>query len=276
MNAYKSELYTFAKLPTVRLVSALCVLLAGFGASLQWSLPYLLKIDPPKSTDGPAGEQVAALIAAADPALERFQLAALDITGSGQSSGISSFLMAIVALGITVAIVPFSSGAIVWKVAKRSRSPWAVGQLLAILTVVLLVLVAACVVSLLVALVATEILHVDLILTSELPLVWLRGAAAMLLIATAIYGVVLALRKSGPAVGVIIAIVMLGVILGTIGSMAGWDPALFAWLPTNAVGAAGGMGLMESISPALGLLCLTGWAAFSLSIGLLRFSRANL
>ncbi|MDU0478223.1 hypothetical protein QVA66_03100 [Staphylococcus chromogenes] len=276
MNAYKSELYTMFRLPAVRLVAALCVLMSGVGASLQWSLPFLLKIDPPTATDGPAGEQVAALIAASDPALERFQLAAMDITGSGQSSGISAFLIAMVALGIVAAVIPFGSGAVVWKVAQQSRLKWAVSQLLALLTLVLLCVIAACGLNVVIGLMAAGMHGVTLHFSATHFAVWARGIAALLLLVIAIYGVVLAVRKSGQSVGIIVGIVMVGVIVGTVGSLAGWSPAVFGWLPTSAVSAAGGMNLGETLSPALGLLSLAGWAVVSAGIGLIRFSRANL
>lgn len=274
----KSELYTLRHLPNVLVVSILAILMAGVGATLQWSLPFLLKIDPPQVGDGPAGQQVQALIDASDPATAGFQLAALDITGSGQSSGISIFVIAIVALAITAASYAFSSGAVVWKVVGTgSRLKWAMSLIVAVLASAFLVCLGTCLLAAGIAVVAAPLNGSTLVTpTADVAAMWLRGTLAVLLLVAAIVGVVLAVRKVGPAIGIVVAVVMAGVIFGTVGSMAGWDPYAYSWLPTTAVTIAGGQGLTQTLDPWIGIGALAGWAALSLGIGLTRFSRANL
>lgn len=278
MNTLKSEIYTLRHLPTVTIVAVLAALMAGVGAVLQWSLPFLLKIDPPQAGDGPAGQQVQALIDAANPAAAAFQLAALDITGSGQSSGISIFLITVVALAVTAASYAFSSGAVVWKVVGAgSRVKWALALITSVLGSVLMVCLGACVVVAGIALVAAPMNDASLVAPlSDVLVTWLRGTLAVVLLAAAIVGVVLAVRKVGAAIGIVVAVVMAGVIVGTIGSMAGWDPLAYSWLPTSAVTTAGGQGLMQTLNPWVGVGFLAGWAALSLGTGLTRFSRTNL
>lgn len=274
----KSELYTLRHLPNVLVVSILAVLMAGVGATLQWSLPFLLKIDPPQAGDGPAGQQVQALIDASDPSLAGFQMAALDITGSGQSSGISIFVIAIVALAITAASYAFSSGAVVWKVVGTgSRVKWALSLTSAVLCSVLLVCVGACIFNALIALVAAPMNNASLVApAADVAIMWLRGSLAVALLALAITGVVLAVRKVGPAIGIVVAVVMAGVIFGTVGAMAGWDPYVYCWLPTSAVTIAGGQGLTQTLNPWVGIGALAAWATLSMGLGLARFTRANL
>lgn len=278
MNSLNSEFFTIRKLPTVAIVAVLSVVLAGVGAILQWSLPFLLKIDPPQAGDGPAGEQVQALIDAADPATAGFQLAALDITGSGQSSGLSMFLIAIVALTITAASYAFSSGAVVWKVVGTdSRMRWALSLVTAVLGAVLLVCVGACAITTVISLAAAPMNNVSLVAPAgDTVVMWLRGSLAIVLLAASIVGVVLAVRKVGAAIGIVVAVLMAGVIFGTIGSMAGWDPIVYGWLPTSAVTTAGGQGLTQTANPWSGIGALVGWAVLSLGLGLARFNRANL
>ncbi|AKK02496.1 hypothetical protein [Corynebacterium epidermidicanis] len=274
----KSELYTLRHLPNMLVVSILAILMAGVGATLQWSLPFLLKIDPPQAGDGPAGQQVQALIDASDPAKAGFQLAALDITGSGQSSSISIFIIAIVALTITAASYAFSSGAVVWKVVGTgSRLKWALSLTAAVLCSVLLVCVGACIFSALIALVAAPMSDASLVApTADVAMMWLRGTLAVVLLALALTGVVLAVRKVGSAIGIVVAVVMAGVIFGTVGAMAGWDPYAYSWLPTSAVTIAGGQGLTQTLNPWVGISALGAWAALSMGLGLARFTRANL
>ncbi|MFV8395594.1 hypothetical protein [Corynebacterium hindlerae] len=274
----KSELYTLRHLPNMRVVSTLAVLMAGVGGALQWSLPFLLKIDPPQAGDGPAGQQVQALIDAADPATAGFQLAALDITGSGQSSGISIFLIAIVALAITAASYAFSSGAVVWKVVGTgSRMKWALSLTSAVLCSVLLVCVGACIFNALIALVAAPMNNASLVApAADVAIMWLRGSLAVALLALAITGVILAVRKVGPAIGIVVAVVMAGVIFGTVGAMAGWDPYVYSWLPTSAVTIAGGQSLTQTLDPWVGIAALAAWATLGMGLGLARFTRANL
>lgn len=274
----KSELFTLRHLPNMRVVSILAVLMAGVGGALQWSLPFLLKIDPPQAGDGPAGQQVQALIDASDPSQYSFQMAALDITGSGQSSGISIFVIAIVALTITAASYAFSSGAVVWKVVGTgSRVKWALSLTAAVLSAVVLVCLGGCILNSLVALVAAPMNDVSIIApAADVAIMWLRGSLAVALLALAITGVVLAVRKVGPAIGIVVAVVMAGVIFGTVGAMAGWDPVVYSWLPTSAVTTAGGQGLTQTLNPWVGIGALAAWAALSISLGLARFTRANL
>ncbi|MDK8897262.1 MULTISPECIES: hypothetical protein [unclassified Corynebacterium] len=274
----KSELYTLRHLPNVLIVAILAVMMAGISAVLQWALPFLLKIDPPQVGDSPTGQQVQALIDGSDPTTSSFQLAALDITGSGQSTGISIFLIAIVALTVTAASYPFSSGAVVWKVVGAgSRMKWVRSLIAAVLSTVLLVCVAACVLNSLIALVAAPMNDVSLVASaSNVAVVWLRGSLAVLLLTLAIIGVVLAIRRIGPAIGVIVAVLMAGVILGTIGVMAGWEPYLYSWLPSSAVSIAGGQGATQTMNPWVGIAVLAGWSVVSMGLGLTRFYRANL
>lgn len=274
----KSEIYTLRHLPSVVILTILAILMAGVGSTLQWSLPFLLKIDPPQAGDGPAGQQVQALIGASNPANPNFQLAALDITGSGQSSGISIFIIAIVALATTAASYAFSSGAVVWKVVESgSRIKWALSLVTAAMGAVALVCLGACLLNGLIALVAAPLNDVALVApVTDIAITWLRGILAVSLLAAAIIGVVLAVRKVGLAIGIVVAVVMLGVIFGTVGAMAGWDPLVYSWLPTSAVTVAGGRGLTQTLSPWFGVGALAVWASVSLGIGLSRFSRANL
>ncbi|WP_144790662.1 hypothetical protein [Corynebacterium singulare] len=274
----KSEFYTLRHLPNVLIVAILAVMMAGIGAVLQWALPLLLKIDPPQVGDSPTGQQVQALIDGSDPTTSSFQLAALDITGSGQSTGISILLIAIVALTITAASYPFSSGAVVWKVVGAgSRMKWVRSLIAAVLSTVLLVCAGACVLNSLIALVAAPMNDVSLVTSaSDVAVVWLRGSLAVLLLSLAIIGVVLTIRRIGPAIGVIVAVLMAGVILGTIGVMAGWEPYLYNWLPSSAVSIAGGQGATQTTNPWVGIAVLTGWSVVSMGLGLTRFHRANL
>ncbi|MEJ5927529.1 hypothetical protein WG915_02730 [Corynebacterium sp. H128] len=278
MKCLKSEFYTLRMLPSVFLIAILALFATGIGASLQWALPFLLKIDPPEVGEGAVGEQVQALIDASNPAFSGFQLAALDITGSGQSSGISIFLITMVALSISAASVAFSSGAIVWKViGSGSRLRWAFSMIAAVLAMVLVVCIAACLFASVIAAIAAQMHGVSLsVPAGDLALTWLRGTIAILSFSAAIIGVVLAVRKVGLAIGIVVGVVMLGVIVGTIGAMAGWDPMSYAWLPTSAVTTAGGQSLAHAVDPWIGIASLMGWAVLSLGIGLSRFARANL
>lgn len=278
MKIFTSELYTLRKLPSVLITFTLAVVMAVVGASLHWSLPYLLKLDPPERGAGPAAEQVDALLAASDPALKSFQTAGLDITGSGQSSGISVFIIAVVALVIAAAIVSFSSGAVVWKtVASGNRISWALGALAAVAVVVLATCVIVCAALAVTASIAMAMHSVSVeVSAGDVAIVWLRGILSVLLLAVTIFGCVLTLRKQGLVLGVVIGVVVAGVILGTIGSMAGWNELTYSWLPTNAVTVAGGQGLMSTLNPWVGIGILAAWAAVSLGIGLRNFKCANL
>lgn len=97
----KTELYTAIHLRSIRIAAMALPIVAAFTSILAWVLDIAAPEELPQSFA---------------PESSQFQLQALDITGSTQSSGVAGSYIVVSVLGVLMVATNYRHGAATWKV----------------------------------------------------------------------------------------------------------------------------------------------------------------
>ncbi|WP_080792969.1 hypothetical protein [Corynebacterium pacaense] len=274
-GATASELYTATRVRSLQVTIALVVLAAVFGSAMVWALPSLMTQVGAQDAEAAAGMGVD--LGAYSPENPGFQLMALDVSGSFQS-GMPMIILVVIALAVLIPGMSFRYGAVTWKVLLvGGRLRWAVGTLGAVACLTAAVGVVSAIAVAAVGYGAAAVQGTNISVSVwELLGMWLRGIGTLVLIAVMSSAVVIALRSLGRALAVIAGVAVLGILLNTVGTFAGWEGGYFSWLPLNAAASAVGVSPQAPLSIAAGWGVLTLWTVLAVAWGLIRVRRYTL
>lgn len=257
----KTELYTAIHLRSIRIAAMALPIAAAFTSILAWVLGIAAPEKLPQSFA---------------PESSQFQLQALDITGSAQSSGVAGSYIVASVLGVLMVATNYRHGAVTWKVL-HGRGRWGLNILGAVGAVTAGAAAVSCVIAGVITVVATQLSGTPWeVAFSDVLLMWIRGIAALTLLAVTTAALTLATR-SGLVSGVILGVAYtIEAIIAAIGAVAGWNLTAIGWLPLQSVLSAVGISTLAPYSSGAGLLLCAGWTALVGIIGISRLKTYNL
>ena len=257
----KTELYTAIHLRSIRIAAMALPIAAAFTSILAWVLGIAAPEELPQSFA---------------PESSQFQLQALDITGSAQSSGTTGSYIVASVLGVLMVATNYRHGAVTWKVL-HGRGRWGLNILGAVGAVTAGAAAVSCVIAGVITVVATQLSGTPWeVALGDVLLMWIRGVAGLTLLAVSTAALTLATR-SGLVSGVILGVVYtIEAIIAAIGAVAGWNLTAIGWLPLQSVLSAVGISTLAPYSSGAGLLLCVGWTALVGIIGISRLKTYNL
>ena len=257
----KTELYTAIHLRSIRIAALALPIVAAFTSILAWILGILIPEELPQSFT---------------PDSTEFQLQALDITGSAQSSGIAGSYIVASVLGVLMVATNYRHDTVTWKVL-HGRGRWGMNILIAVGAVTAVAAAVSCVIAAVVTGVATQVNGTSWnVPVSDALLMWARGIVALTLLAVTTAALTLATR-SGLVSGVILGVAYtIEAIIAAIGAVAGWNLTAIGWLPLQSALSAVGTSTLAPYSSSAGLLLCVGWTALVGIIGISRLKTYNL
>ena len=257
----KTELYTAIHLRSIRIAAMALPIAAAFTSILAWVLGIAAPEELPQSFA---------------PESSQFQLQALDITGSTQSSGVAGSYIVVSVLGVLMVATNYRHGAVTWKVL-HGRGRWGLNILGAVGAVTAGAAAVSCVIAGVITVVATQLSGTPWeVALSDVLLMWIRGIAALTLLAVTTAALTLATR-SGLVSGVILGVAYtIEAIIAAIGAVAGWNLTAIGWLPLQSALSAVGTSTLAPYSSGAGLLLCAGWTALVGIIGISRLKTYNL
>ena len=257
----KTELYTAIHLRSIRIAAMALPIAAAFTSILAWVLGIAAPEELPQSFA---------------PESSQFQLQALDITGSTQSSGVAGSYIVASVLGVLMVATNYRHGAVTWKVL-HGRGRWGINILAAVAVVASAMAAVSCVIAGVITAVATQLNGTPWeVALGDVLLMWIRGVAGLTLLAVSTAALTLATR-SGLVSGVILGVAYtIEAIIAAIGAVAGWNLTAIGWLPLQSVLSAVGISTLAPYSSGAGLLLCVGWTALVGIIGISRLKTYNL
>ena len=257
----KTELYTAINLRSIRIAAMALPIAAAFTSILAWVLGIAAPEELPQSFA---------------PESSQFQLQALDITGSTQSSGVAGSYIVASVLGVLMVATNYRHGAVTWKVL-HGRGRWGLNILGAVGAVTAGAAAVSCVVAGVITVVATQLSGTPWeVALSDVLLMWIRGIAALTLLAVTTAALTLATR-SGLISGVILGVAYtIEAIIAAIGTVAGWNLTAIGWLPLQSVLSAVGVSSLAPYNSGAGLMLCAAWTVLAGIIGISRLKTYNL
>ena len=257
----KTELYTAINLRSIRIAAMALPIAAAFTSILAWVLGIAAPEELPQSFA---------------PESSQFQLQALDITGSTQSSGVAGSYIVVSVLGVLMVATNYRHGAVTWKVL-HGRGRWGLNILGAVGAVTAGAAAVSCVVAGVITVVATQLSGTPWeVALSDVLLMWIRGIAALTLLAVTTAALTLATR-SGLISGVILGVAYtIEAIIAAIGTVAGWNLTAIGWLPLQSVLSAVGVSSLAPYNSGAGLMLCAAWTVLAGIIGISRLKTYNL
>ena len=257
----KTELYTAIHLRSIRIAAMALPIAAAFTSILAWVLGIAAPEKLPQSFA---------------PESSQFQLQALDITGSAQSSGVAGSYIVASVLGVLMVATNYRHGAVTWKVL-HGRGRWGLNILGAVGAVTAGAAAVNCVIAGVITVVATQLSGTPWeVALSDVLLMWIRGIAALTLLAVTTAALTLATR-SGLISGVILGVAYtIEAIIAAIGAVAGWNLTAIGWLPLQSVLSAVGVSSLAPYNSGAGLMLCAAWTVLAGIIGISRLKTYNL
>ena len=257
----KTELYTAIHLRSIRIAAMALPIAAAFTSILAWVLGIAAPEELPQSFA---------------PESSQFQLQALDITGSTQSSGVAGSYIVASVLGVLMVATNYRHGAVTWKVL-NGRGRWGLNILGAVGAVTAGAAAVSCVIAGVITVVATQLSGTPWeVALSDVLLMWIRGIAALTLLAVTTAALTLATR-SGLVSGVILGVAYtIEAIIAAIGAVAGWNLTAIGWLPLQSVLSAVGVSSLAPYNSGAGLMLCAAWTVLAGIIGISRLKTYNL
>ena len=257
----KTELNTAIHLRSIRIAALALPIVAAFTSILAWILGILIPEELPQSFA---------------PESSQFQLQALDITGSTQSSGVAGSYIVASVLGVLMVATNYRHGAVTWKVL-HGRGRWGLNILGAVGAVTAGAAAVSCVIAGVITVVATQLSGTPWeVALSDVLLMWIRGIAALTLLAVTTAALTLATR-SGLISGVILGVAYtIEAIIAAIGAVAGWNLTAIGWLPLQSVLSAVGVSSLAPYNSGAGLMLCAAWTVLAGIIGISRLKTYNL
>ena len=261
----KTELNTAIHLRSIRIAALALPIVAAFTSILAWILGILIPEELPQSFA---------------PESSQFQLQALDITGSTQSSGVAGSYIVVSVLGVLMVATNYRHGAVTWKVL-HGRGRWGLNILGAVGAVTAGAAAVSCVIAGVITVVATQLSGTPWeVALSDVLLMWIRGIAALTLLAVTTAALTLATR-SGLVSGVILGVAytieaIIAAIIAAIGAVAGWNLTAIGWLPLQSVLSAVGVSSLAPYNSGAGLMLCAAWTVLAGIIGISRLKTYNL
>jgi len=257
----KTELYTAIHLRSIRIAAMALPIVAAFTSILAWVLDIAAPEELPQSFA---------------PESSQFQLQALDITGSTQSSGVAGSYIVVSVLGVLMVATNYRHGAATWKVL-HGRGRWGLNILGAVGAVTAGAAAVSCVIAGVITVVATQLSGTPWeVALSDVLLMWIRGIAALTLLAVTTAALTLATR-SGLISGVILGVFYtVEAIIAAIGAVAGWNLTAIGWLPLQSVLSAVGVSSLAPYNSGAGLMLCAAWTVLAGIIGISRLKTYNL
>ena len=257
----KTELYTAIHLRSIRIAAMALPIVAAFTSILAWVLDIAAPEELPQSFA---------------PESSQFQLQALDITGSTQSSGVAGSYIVVSVLGVLMVATNYRHGAVTWKVL-HGRGRWGLNILGAVGAVTAGAAAVSCVIAGVITAVATQLSGTPWeVALSDVLLMWIRGIAALTLLAVTTAALTLATR-SGLISGVILGVAYtIEAIIAAIGAVAGWNLTAIGWLPLQSVLSAVGVSSFAPYNSGAGLMLCAAWTVLAGIIGISRLKTYNL
>ena len=257
----KTELYTAIHLRSIRIAAMALPIAAAFTSILAWVLGIAAPEELPQSFA---------------PESSQFQLQALDITGSAQSSGTAGSYIVASVLGVLMVATNYRHGAVTWKVL-HGRGRWGLNILGAVGAVTAGAAAVSCVIAGVITVVATQLSGTPWeVALSDVLLMWIRGIAALTLLAVTTAALTLATR-SGLISGVILGVAYtIEAIIAAIGAVAGWNLTAIGWLPLQSVLSAVGVSSLAPYNSGAGLMLCAAWTVLAGIIGISRLKTYNL
>lgn len=257
----KTELYTAIHLRSIRIAAMALPIAAAFTSILAWVLGIAAPEELPQSFA---------------PESSQFQLQALDITGSTQSSGVAGSYIVVSVLGVLMVATNYRHGAVTWKVL-HGRGRWGLNILGAVGAVTAGAAAVSCVIAGVITVVATQLSGTPWeVALSDVLLMWICGIAALTLLAVTTAALTLATR-SGLISGVILGVAYtIEAIIAAIGAVAGWNLTAIGWLPLQSVLSAVGVSSLAPYNSGAGLMLCAAWTVLAGIIGISRLKTYNL
>ena len=257
----KTELNTAIHLRSIRIAALALPIVAAFTSILAWILGILIPEELPQSFA---------------PESSQFQLQALDITGSTQSSGVAGSYIVVSVLGVLMVATNYRHGAVTWKVL-HGRGRWGLNILGVVGAVTAGAAAVSCVIAGVITVVATQLSGTPWeVALSDVLLMWIRGIAALTLLAVTTAALTLATR-SGLISGVILGVAYtIEAIIAAIGAVAGWNLTAIGWLPLQSVLSAVGVSSLAPYNSGAGLMLCAAWTVLAGIIGISRLKTYNL
>ena len=257
----KTELYTAIHLRSIRIAAMALPIAAAFTSILAWVLGIAAPEELPQSFA---------------PESSQFQLQALDIPGSTQSSGVAGSYIVVSVLGVLMVATNYRHGAVTWKVL-HGRGRWGLNILGAVGAVTAGAAAVSCVIAGVITVVATQLSGTPWeVALSDVLLMWIRGIAALTLLAVTTAALTLATR-SGLISGVILGVAYtIEAIIAAIGAVAGWNLTAIGWLPLQSVLSAVGVSSLAPYNSGAGLMLCAAWTVLAGIIGISRLKTYNL
>ena len=257
----KTELYTAIHLRSIRIAAMALPIAAAFTSILAWVLGIAAPEELPQSFA---------------PESSQFQLQALDITGSTQSSGVAGSYIVVSVLGVLMVATNYRHGAVTWKVL-HGRGRWGLNILGAVGAVTAGAAAVNCVIAGVITVVATQLSGTPWeVALSDVLLMWIRGIAALTLLAVTTAALTLATR-SGLISGVILGVFYtVEAIIAAVGTVAGWNLTAIGWLPLQSVLSAVGVSSLAPYNSGAGLMLCAAWTVLAGIIGISRLKTYNL
>ena len=257
----KTELYTAIHLRSIRIAAMALPIVAAFTSILAWVLDIAAPEELPQSFA---------------PESSQFQLQALDITGSTQSSGVAGSYIVVSVLGVLMVATNYRHGAATWKVL-HGRGRWGLNILGAVGAVTAGAAAVSCVIAGVITVVATQLSGTPWeVALSDVLLMWICGIAALTLLAVTTAALTLATR-SGLISGVILGVAYtIEAIIAAIGAVAGWNLTAIGWLPLQSVLSAVGVSSLAPYNSGAGLMLCAAWTVLAGIIGISRLKTYNL
>ena len=257
----KTELYTAIHLHSIRIAALALPIVAAFTSILAWVLDIAAPEELPQSFA---------------PESSQFQLQALDITGSTQSSGVAGSYIVVSVLGVLMVATNYRHDTVTWKVL-HGRGRWGMNILIAVGAVTAVAAAVSCVIAAVVTGVATQVNGTSWnVPVSDALLMWARGIVALTLLAVTTAALTLATR-SGLISGVILGVFYtVEAIIAAIGTVAGWNLTAIGWLPLQSVLSAVGVSSLAPYNSGAGLMLCAAWTVLAGIIGISRLKTYNL
>lgn len=257
----KTELYTAIHLRSIRIAAMALPIAAAFTSILAWVLGIAAPEELPQSFA---------------PESSQFQLQALDITGSTQSSGVAGSYIVVSVLGVLMVATNYRHEAVTWKVL-HGRGRWGLNILGAVGAVTAGAAAVSCVIAGVITVVATQLSGTPWeVALSDVLLMWIRGIAALTLLAVTTAALTLATR-SGLVSGVILGVFYtVEAIIAAVGTVAGWNLTAIGWLPLQSVLSAVGVSSLAPYNSGAGLMLCAAWTVLAGIIGISRLKTYNL
>ena len=135
----------------------------------------------------------------------------------------------------------------------------------------------SCVIAGVITVVATQLSGTPWeVALSDVLLMWIRGIAALTLLAVTTAALTLATR-SGLVSGVILGVFYtVEAIIAAVGTVAGWNLTAIGWLPLQSVLSAVGVSSLAPYNSGAGLMLCAAWTVLAGIIGISRLKTYNL